>query len=192
MGAAVHDAIKSMHPKIIDYATNGMRSDFMDIFLGGKCTFCISTGSGWDAVPEMFRIPIAYVNFAPLGCLHTFRSDFLAIAKKHVWRASQKVMTLKEIFFSGVGFCGHASGFESKGVELVENTPEEIRSVVAEMLERLAGTWQMESEDEILQKQFWSAFAENAVDTKNGNVLHGEIRSRFGAAYLRNNREWLR
>ncbi len=50
MGAKVHAAIKSTHPKVIDYATNGMRSDFMDIYLGAKCTFCISNGTGFDAL----------------------------------------------------------------------------------------------------------------------------------------------
>ncbi len=37
MGVKIHSAINSAHPKVIDYATNGMRSDFMDIYLGAKC-----------------------------------------------------------------------------------------------------------------------------------------------------------
>jgi len=47
MGAKVNAAINSAHPKVIDYATNGMRSDFMDIYLGAKCffLFCHPVGS---------------------------------------------------------------------------------------------------------------------------------------------------
>lgn len=72
MGSAVSKVFKVDNPKIIDYATNGMRSDFMDIYLAAKCLFCISTGLGFDAVPTVFRRPVVYVNHTPVGYLHTF------------------------------------------------------------------------------------------------------------------------
>lgn len=33
MGALVKEPLVSKHPKVIDYATNGMRTEFLDIFL---------------------------------------------------------------------------------------------------------------------------------------------------------------
>ena len=36
MGVKVNEALNFKHPNFIDYATNGMRSDFMDIYLGSK------------------------------------------------------------------------------------------------------------------------------------------------------------
>ena len=57
MGAIVKELLVSKHPRVIDYATNGMRSEFLDIFLGAHCTFCISTGSGWDSVQPYFVAP---------------------------------------------------------------------------------------------------------------------------------------
>jgi hypothetical protein len=59
------------------------------------------------------------------------------------------------------------------------------------MAERIAGTWQAHPEDEALQQRFWEIFPTNAVDAYVGKPLHGEIRARFGAAFLRNNLEWL-
>lgn len=191
MGAKVSEALKITHPKVIDYATNGMRSDFMDIYLGAKCAFCISTGTGWDSIPEMTRRPIVYVNMLPLGLLHTFRAEFLSLTKRHVWRESQKTLTLREIFSSDVGYCLQTAGYESKGVQLIENTPEEISDVAIEMVERLNGTWQGHEEDESLQRRFWEIFPTNAISAYNGRPLHGEIRARFGASFLRNNRAWL-
>jgi hypothetical protein len=85
----------------------------------------------------------------------------------------------------------HTSDYESKDVDLIENTPEEIRDVAIEMAERIAGTWQAHPEDEALQQRFWEIFPTNAVDAYEVKPLHGEIRARFGAAYLRNNPEWL-
>ena len=66
MGAIVEKPLISNHPRVIDYATNGMRTEFLDIFLGAHCTFCVSTGSGWDCVPQIFRRPSLYVNLVPI------------------------------------------------------------------------------------------------------------------------------
>jgi hypothetical protein len=84
-----------------------------------------------------------------------------------------------------------ASDYESRDIKLIENTPEEIRDVVIEMVERLSGTWQPKEDDEALQRRFWEMYPTDAVDPYQGGPLHGEIRARFGAAFLRNNRGWL-
>ena len=76
MGVIVERPLISSNPMIIDYASNGMRSDFMDIFLGANCEFCISHGTGFDGVPYVFRRPILYVNAVPIGQLQTFSEKF--------------------------------------------------------------------------------------------------------------------
>ena len=191
MGAKVMEAMKITHPRIIDYATNGIRSEFMDIYLGAKCEFCISTGMGLDAIPAIFRRPIVFVNLVPLAYLHTFRTEFISITKKHFSKEEGRILTMREIFNHGFGFCMFTSDYESKGVELIENTSEEIRGVVVEMVERLTDTWQPHADDEALQRRFWEIFNE-AMDNYQGRPLHGEILARFGAHFLRNNRDWLK
>ena len=190
MGAKVLEPLNSNHPRVIDYASNGKRSDFMDIYLGAKCFFAISTSTGWDAVPLIFRRPIAYVNMVPLGWLFTFSSKFLAITKHHVSMLDGQELSLREIFKRGVGFCSLNSDYSANNVVLIDNTPEEIRDLVIEMAERLEGSFQPRPEDEALQSKFWEIFPSDAVDV-NGVRLHGEIRARYGAAFLRNNPEWL-
>ena len=190
MGAKVHDKLISNNSQIIDYANNGMRSDFMDIYLGAKCAFAVSTGTGWDSIPEMFRRPVVYVNFMPFVYLHTSRRVLLSITKKHIWKESRKTMTLREIISSGAGSSYHSEDYELKGIDIIENTPEEIRDTVIEMEERLSGKWQSNSLDEILQQRFWKIFPTDSTCLE-GKPLHGEVRARFGAAFLRNNQEWL-
>ena len=151
---------------------------------------CITTGSGWDAIPEMFRRPMVYVNMVPLAHLHTFRTGILSITKKHVLRATQETLTLSEIFARSVGFCMQTSDYVTNGVDLIENTPEEICDVVIEMVESLESNWKAYPDDEALQQRFWEIFPTDAVNN-NGVPMHGEIRSRFGADFLRNNKEWL-
>ena len=190
MGVVVHEPIKSINPKVIDYAANGMRNDFMDIYLGAKCEFCISVGSGFDAVPFIFHRPTVYVNMVPLGYLGTYIKKSIGITKHYYKVQENRELTMNEIFAQGLGFSSYGFYYESKGIQFIENTPEEIRDVVVEMAERLNGTWQPHEDDEALQKRFWEIFPTDALDTI-GVRLHGQIRTRFGTHFLRNNREWL-
>ena len=83
MGAIVEKPFKSKNPKIIDYANSNLRSDFMDIYLGAKCTFCISTGSGFQCLPVLFRKPIIDLSFTnkmllDLTCLQAFQANSMS------------------------------------------------------------------------------------------------------------------
>ena len=191
MGVTVHKSLNSNNPQVIDYATNGMRSDFMDIYLASKCFFTLSTGSGWDSLPEMFRRPIAYVNILPIGFLHTFRADFLSLTKRHFSLKLNRELTLREIFSNGSGFFQTSSEYSDQDIQLIPNTPEEIRDLAIEMVARLEGLWTDSTENEELQFRFWSLFRECVIAANTGAHLHGEIHSRFGADFLRQNPKWL-
>jgi putative glycosyltransferase (TIGR04372 family) len=191
MGAKVHEAINSSHPKVIDYAFNGMRNDFMDIYLGSRCAFCISTGTGWEVVPGwLFRKPICNVNHGPVGDLCTWANENLLLTKHHIEAISNRELSLRKIFKQGVDRCYSTSDYESKGIYLIENTAEEIHDIAIEMHERINGTWQPHDDDELLQRKFWEIFALDDLD-RRGRHSHGVIRSRFGASFLRNNPMWL-
>lgn len=190
MGAKVRETIKSNHPRIIDYATNGMRSDFMDIYLGAKCDFCVTSGCGFDCVPLIFRRPIASANIVPIGYLWTAGTQLTSITRHHYSVQKGRELTLKEIFKHGAGAYGSTADYESSGIRLIENTPEEIRDLVVENVERLNGTWQPQEGDEELQRKFWEIYPTDGK-TNEGGLLHGEIRSHFGAAFLRENPDWL-
>ena len=191
MGSVVKERLECQDPRVIDYATSGMRSDFMDVYLGAKCEFCVTIGSGWDGVPYIFRRPIVYVNMVPLGGIYTFSSRYINITKRHWSIKDNRELTLSEIITRGLHLCYNTVEYQSQGVRLIENTSEEIYDVVIEMYERLKGTWKPHEEDETLQKRFWEIFTKGGAPEYWGRPLHGEIRARFGASFLRNNQWWL-
>jgi len=191
MGALVNKRIKTSNPKIIDYAANGMRSEFMDIYLSSRCEFVISTGTGLEAVAVWcFRKPYIELNFSPATHLSTFMSNSLNLLKHHVLKKENRVLKLHEIFSTGVGWCMESNCYNEKGIELIENSPEEIRDVVLEMVDRIEGIWKEDEEDGFLQKKFWNIFPTDVI-APNGVPLHGKIRSKYSAKFLRDNREWL-
>ena len=189
MGNNVLKPLKSSNPKIIDYANSKMRSDFMDVYLGAKCSFCITTSFGVDAIPCIFRKPLVFI-LVPLGELRG-NDKHLLITKHHISKRNQKELTLSEFFSSNVAMLSETKTYEINNIELKENTPEEIKDLVIEMDERLNGSWNETEEDISLQKKFWSIFNNN-MKKFNLEKLRGKIKSRFGAKFLRENKNWLR
>ena len=189
VGINVEKPLKSRNTKIIDYANSEIRSDFMDIYLGAKCSFCVSTASGFDGIPVVFRKPIAYI-VVPLGEIMVSTKKFLLLTKHHINKLTKKELSISEIFSSNVAMSSATEEFKNNNVVLQENTPEEIRDLVIEMDERINNNWKETDEDILLQKNFWSIFNKNM----NANLLqkkNGKIKAKFCAKYLRENKNWL-
>jgi putative glycosyltransferase (TIGR04372 family) len=182
MGAKQNKPLKTDNPHIIDYGTK-FRTDFLDIYLGAKCFFYVGDTSGLFAIPYIFRNPLVIVNLIPLEYIPSSKT-FLSIPKKLWLRKEHRLMTFREILESGAGRFLHTEQYEQMGLDIVDNTPEEITAVVIEMDERLKGTWKTTEEDEELQRMFWSLF--------KPSKLHGIIKGRIGADFLRQNKDLLR
>lgn len=184
MGSVVKEALNTANPKIIDYATR-YRTEFLDIYLSAKCRFFIGSASGIDHVATLFRRPVAYVNFIPLGRVHSWGLNDLFIPKNLWLRKESRFLTFPEILNSGIGQFGVAKSekYGELGIDVIENMPEEITNLVIEMDDRLNGRWQTKEEDEELQRCFWLLF-------KNSK-FHRKITIRIGADFLRQNQELL-
>ena len=183
MGSVVSEPLPAASPMVIDYATR-YRSDFMDIFLGAKCYFYIGDQSGLDAIPGIFRRPVATVNLSQFQRARTWGPDDLFVTKKLWLRKERRLVTFREIFDWHIDDVRRGEEYGRIDIEVVENTPEEITALAVEMDERLKRTWQPAAEDEELQRRFWSIY-------KADKLFHGEILSRVGADFLRRNRELL-
>lgn len=182
MGAVVKDSFSSENPKIIDYAKK-YRTDFLDVYLSGKCRFFVGCGSGIDEIPKLFRLPVLYINFAPFN-MCGLNAAHLFIPKKFWLKKEKRFLKFRELLnFGPVGGFFHSSEYEKLGIESVENTQEEIVDAVVEMEERLNGTWRTDKEDERLQLDFLALF-------KN-NEFYSRIATRIGAKFLSQNKELL-
>ena len=190
MGINVEKPLKSSNTRIIDYAKSKIRSDFMDIYLGAKCSFCISSACGFDAIPAIFRKPIAFV-VVPIGFCFASSEKFLLLTKHHINRLTKKELSISEIFSSNVGTSFSSEEFENNNVELQENTPEEIRDLVIEMDDRIKGNWKETEQDILLQESFWSIFKGCIGKLAFKEKPHGKIKAKFSAKYLRDNKNWI-
>ena len=181
MGAIVAKPLSIHHARIIDYATT-FRNDFLDIFLLSKCHFFFGAHSGMNSVPMIFRRPKAVTDVIPLHSVHTWMAEDLFIPKKLWLKKERRFLALREMVESGDWRLGRAEQYEHHGLEVINNTSEEISALAVEMYERLNGTWETTDEDKFLQQSFWKIF--------NKNQTHGNPVARIGAQFLRQN-PWL-
>ena len=180
MGSVVENTLDASHPGIIDYAIHN-RSDFADIFLGANCKFFLGDTGGLFGPAAIFGVPFAAVNLTPLRIAPRTSRD-LFIPKKYRYSDNHKFLTIREIIDIGAHDWGRTEQYTKAGIDVVENTSEEILDLVVEMNERLDGTWIEDDSDNKLQLLYRSMFPDN-------HPIIGHP-SRIGARFLRKN-SWL-
>lgn len=191
MGAKVNNQFVSDNFGVIDYATNGMRSEFMDIFLGAKCYFTLTTGSGWDCIPYIFRRPMVYAPLMPFGLFSTYSPKFIGIFKHHFLIAKNRELTLDEIFSTGLAYAQYTEEFDVAGIKLVEPTKEEIWEVTNEMTQLIENNFKTDKQDIPYREKIVEYFDRYPKKGVNGKPLHGEIMARIGINFLKRNIELL-
>ena len=178
MGAKVNKKISFANSKIIDYATNNMRTDFLDIFLGSECLFWISTGSGIDNLSKTFRKPILYVNQVPFGHISTYQKTSLIYFKHFVDRISNNQLNLDMLKQKELCFATKSETFANKDVIVRENSQQEIESATKEMYQRVKNNfWEPWDETKNKQKEFWNKFPYE-------KELHGQIVANIAKEFL--------
>ena len=182
MGAVQGKRLNTSNPGIIDYASN-YRTEFLDVYLGAKCKFFICDTAGIYAISEVFRRPVAWVNYTSIEYAPTYGLDHLYIPKKLWLKKEKRFLTFREILTSDIGRFTNTEEYEREGIELIENRPDEITALVMEMDERMNGKWQTTPEDEKLQQRFRSFF--------KPSELNKVFLARIGAEFLRQNTELL-
>jgi len=173
--------LASRDDKIIDYASDH-RSDFGDVYLHARCAFIIGCETGNLHTAEIFNVPVAEANVIPLTALPLGnRSVFIP---KKFWDIERKrFWTFREIFDNDMDTACLAEDYKRAGIELIENSADEILELAREMTLRVKGEWQVSEEDEELQNRFRSLY-------KPQHICYGFL-ARIGTEFLRQNRDLL-
>ena len=150
--------MKKMTPlkNVIDYAHHERRCDWMDVFLFASCRFFLGNTSGPFLVASIFGVPVAVANIIPLGVSLPFGRNDIGIPKLLRSKSENRLLTFKEIFSSELSTARFSSQYSSLGIEIIDNSPEEIAALVTEQLERTSGNAIYTETDEELQRRFKS------------------------------------
>jgi putative glycosyltransferase (TIGR04372 family) len=184
------DRTMAQLPKIknvIDYPYSAIYSDRMDIILCGLCRFFVGTSSGLYTVAKAFGKPIVQTNYLPASTLYLSDPDIFL--PKLAKRAKDgKLLGFSEIMSAPFSQCVIDINYKQLGVDLINNTPEEIQEIVVEMIDKIDGQFKSDSTDELLQLRFKEMTAE--VGTLFG-LDNFPINCRIGARFLDRHQELL-
>lgn len=182
MGVVSKDEIDASINYIIDYAKK-YRTEFLDIFLSSRTAFYLGDSCGLFNLSICFRKPIAITNQAPIFFPPFCYEKALIIPKKYWLRHEKRYMTLSEIIKSGTAYCTDASRYEALGIELHDNTPEEIYEFAIEMHQRCNGLYYESSEDQDIQNTFTQRLMNESLLIE----VNGAIRGKIATSFLKRN-----
>ncbi len=191
MGRKVNSKLKINHPRVIDYATNGLWSEFLDIYIASTCYFAISTGTGWDSLPMMFRRPIVYVNLAQPAYITSFYRQSITLFKNFYCLKRKRYLNLSEICNSVIFQAVNVDTFTNNNIICKENSAKEILEACNDMLHYLEGKIFTSDEEELIKK-FWSIYPVNDVSKYTGVPMHGKICGMYSISFLKNNPDWIK
>jgi hypothetical protein len=184
MGAIVAKPLITSHPLIFDYATNGMRTEFLDMYLGAHCKFCISTGTGWDSVPQIFRRPTMYVNLTPMILKDCIVRDLMIYPKILMDRNTGLELTLNQIFSKDLQENQFPENFIKAEVLIRDLNSEELVEAVTEMVARVEGTFVENSAQKQMQTKINRILSNHPKLQPTPN--HFPIRVEFASCFLSN------
>ena len=142
--------------------------------------FFIAANSGPCAVTTIFRKPNAFVNVAPFfGVMNICRKEDMFIPKKYWSIKEKRLLNFSEILTNGVANLCKTEQYIKNGIELIENTPEEIRDLAIEMEQRLNGTWEENEDKDTWQQVYQDILRRHGFDS-------GKM-PRIGTLYLSKN-----
>jgi putative glycosyltransferase (TIGR04372 family) len=161
--------------RVVDYARGPDKSEWMDVFLAGCSRFVVAGASGFQLVPCTLGVPCAVANASPMGSRPISGADIF-IPKLYWSKLENAHLSFARSTAIPLGHSALASLYEARGIELQENSAEDIEALVVEMMESVEGTPAYTDEDERLQALFR---AETAPHSAWG------VNSRIGRDFLR-------
>ena len=194
VGSVTNKKLEIESDNFLDYSFSGEVSDFLDLYLPFKCSFFISTSSGIDGFPGIFRKPILWPSLFPLKDIKSSKIDHMASFRHLKFKESGRKLTMKEVINLNLDYCYDTKDLEKKNVALCEPTPEEIKAATKDMVEFLENKYINNSEIISNNKKFTEPFKNSKMMFKETVPYHNpnEINFTVSKSFLENNSWWLK
>jgi putative glycosyltransferase (TIGR04372 family) len=163
-------------PQVIDYAHHSMKCERLDVILCAKARFILGNTSGIALVCSAFGVPCAAANTIPFPTLWFSHRD-VSIPKLLWSEELGRHLRFDEILESPVAQFRYASLYADARIRVDENSADDIKDLVFEMLERLDGTFSELAEDGHRSLRFRSLFRRDHCGVDSS--------ARNGALFLR-------
>lgn len=162
---------------VFDYAHSGIRSNKMDIFLFSQCRFFIATNSGPWLIPCLFNVPTVVTNLLPL--IRPWTKDSLFIPKILKLNNENRILTIKEMLSPEFGKFYTTRQYLEKNISIIDNTKEELNTLVLEMLDYLDGSLVYSDEDNEEQNKLSNLYLKYSKYGDSGRMGRDFLKRHF-------------
>ncbi len=141
-------------PNIIDYATSTYRSDFLDVYLVSKSEFMISSNTGANELPVLFRKPRLIVDYYDIPALEFHPLKLMIMPKKFQSLKTGNLVSFEEAFEKKLNYIHINSKVNDLGYEIIDNSELEIKQATENFYNLMNNNLDL---NDILQKQqiYW-------------------------------------
>ncbi len=200
MGNLTQEKMNTKNEMIIDYSKSPMRNDFLDIYLGANCEFCLTTDCGFDYVPFIFRRPLASIT-DPISLIKFSSKRFLNIYSDYFSINENKKLSLNEIFEYNIAHYPSANDLHKKKMKLIHPDQYQIKNLALDMVSYINNDFRLSESDEKLQfkffeiykkkintDQFKECFLKDLKKEKNTKKLHNKYYGRISPSFIVKNK----
>lgn len=142
---------------VIDYANN-FYDEFMDFYLISHCRFLLGGMAGIMSIAAFWGRPVLQSNAISLcyGQESLPRTKYdLYLPKKFYSKRKRRLLNLYEMLNISYKCDRYNKRYEAEGIEIINNTGEEILNATIEMNEKLSHTWIITEEEINSMKKYW-------------------------------------
>ena len=132
--------------------------DIVDILAHEKSLFYFGSDSGIHSVSTVFRKPVGIINFTPCNYDFIRRANHLKlgfIPKKMINKRTRQPIGLVEMYENNWIDFWSSEQFDSAGIMLIDNSPEEVSTFFDEALGIFKSNFEKESVLTSEQEEFW-------------------------------------
>ena len=171
MGRIMEKPLPENMEKVIDYAFDFGRSDFLDVWLFANCDACITTGSGPDELPRLYRRPVLHLNTLPLENSLIWGNTWCP--KWLSWADSGQSLSAKE-YLKNSWF--RKEDYELRGISIRDLSPTELLEEVRNFWARVWGGAFSHEEIGLLEKEFEDLYRQEILGGSNYDWIHPQAR----------------
>ena len=138
IGDKTSPPLEHPHQRAVDIPHLPGHGNWMDVFMCGRCTFGIVQLSGPEVIVRGFKKPMLLANVVPDLARDPFPRE-LWLMKRFKSAETGEDMSYEEYLEKGAPLLTMSDQYEKAGIEVIENTPEELRDATLDMLRCLDG-----------------------------------------------------
>ena len=184
VGNIVKEPIDFKHSKLIDYHLLKNKSELLESYFLTNAHLYFGSDSGIFNLAMVNKIPFCFVNFPSItNMVKYYNWNSVPFIFKLRKNQENKILSLSKVFESQLDNIFILDDFKKKGIQLVNNSPDDIADLFSEINQSDKSKEEhiQNTEDKYLEKKFWEIF-ESCSKIDN----FPKIKPKIGKKFLKN------